>query len=259
MKKNIRKPVSTILYGLVIFIISSNLSAQSADDIMNEANKFYQEQNFNAAIESYSKIIAQGYESSSLFFNLGNAYFKSGNLGRAILFYEKGLKLSPGDDDILFNLRIANLRTVDKITELPKLFIVEWWERLITSLYTSGWAFVTTVVFWIFLASIGLFIFAKKIRVQKFSLMAGSLSLAVLIISVVILISRYNHEAVTNYGILTEQIYSVKGAPDFRSNDIFVIHEGIKFSVEDQVNEWYKIRLVDGKIGWIPKNVFGFI
>lgn len=259
MRKKIIGITSTLFFILLALGFSSNLFAQSADDIMKEANKYYQEQNFDTAIELYNKILSQGYESSALFYNLGNAYFKSGNLGKAILSYEKGLKLSPGDDDISFNLRITNARTVDKITELPKLFIVEWWERLITSLSTSGWAFVTVVIFWIFLASIGLFIFARKINVQKISLMIGSLSMAVLIISVVILISRYNHEAVTNYGILTEQIYSVKGAPDFRSNDIFVIHEGIKFTVEDQVNEWYKIRLVDGKVGWIPKNVFGFI
>lgn len=259
MRKNKIRITTTLLFTFLALVISLNLFAQTADDLMKEANKYYQEQNFDTSIELYNKILSQGYESSTLFYNLGNAYFKSGNIGKAILSYEKGLKLSPGDDDISFNLRIANARTVDKITELPKLFIVEWWERLITSLSTSGWGFVTVVIFWIFLASIGLFIFARKINIQKISLMIGSFAMAILIISIVILISRYNHEAVTNYGVLTEQIYSVKGAPDARSNDIFVIHEGIKFTVEDQVNEWYKIRLVDGKIGWIPKNVFGFI
>lgn len=258
MRNKISKFITVIIVN-IIFLQSSNLFAQSAEDLMKEANKYYQEQKYNEAIELYNKIIAQGYESSALFYNLGNAYFKAGSLGKAILYYEKGLKLSPGDDDIIFNLRIANSRTVDKITELPKLFIVEWWERLITAFSTSGWAFITVVIFWIFLGSIGLFIFAKKIRVQKASLMVSSFALAILIVSIVILVSRYNHEAVTNYGILTEQIYSVKGAPDSRSNDIFVIHEGIKFTVEDQVNEWYKIRLVDGKVGWIQKNAFGFI
>lgn len=257
--RNIIMIVTYLIFVSINFLQPASLFAQSADDLMLEANKYYQEQQYNTAIEFYNKIISQGYESSALFYNLGNAYFKAGDLGKAILYYEKGLKLSPGDDDITFNLRIANSRTVDKITELPKLFIVEWWEKLITSFSTSGWAFLTVVIFWIFLGAIGLFIFAKKIRVQKISLMVSSFVLALLIVSVVILISRYNHEVVKNYGVLTEQIYSVKGAPDSRSNDIFVIHEGIKFTIEDQVNEWYKIRLADGKVGWIPKNVFGFI
>lgn len=250
---------SILIVAISFFLLSTGLFAQSPDDLIKEGNRLYQEQKYVEAISTYTKILSQGYESSSLYYNLGNAYFKAGNLGNAILNYEKGLKLSPGDDDISYNLRIANARTVDKISELPKLFIVEWWNLLITSFSTSGWALITVLIFWILLGSIGLFYFAKRAKIQRISLMVGSLSLAIFIIVVVILISRYNHEAVTNYGILTEEIYSVKGAPDFKSSDIFVIHEGIKFTVEDHVNEWYKIRLADGKVGWIPKNVFGLI
>jgi tetratricopeptide (TPR) repeat protein len=245
-----------ILLPVILFIFVSNLYGQLPDDLFNEANKLYQEHRFLESIEIYNKILSQGYESSSLYYNLGNAYFKAGSLGRAILNYEKGLKLSPGDDDITYNLKIANARTIDKIAELPRLFIVEWWELLIISFSTSGWSLITALVFWVFLASIGLFYFAKKTNVQRISLMIGSISLALLIIAAVILVSRYNHEAITNYGVLTEEIYSVKGAPDYKSNDIFVIHEGIKFKVEDYVAEWFKIRLADGKVGWIPKNVF---
>jgi len=245
---------------IVLFLSFPVLNwGQSPEQLMERANKYYQDQKYDQAIQAYKPILSQGYESPALYYNLGNAYFKSGSIGNAILYYERGLKLSPGDEDIQFNLKVANSRTVDKITELPKIFIVQWWEVFITSFSLSGWSVITVIIFWIFLTSIGLFILSGRIRIQKISLMAGSISLALLILVVVILISRYNHEAVTDYGVLTEEIYSVKVAPDQKSNDQFVIHEGIKFVVEDQVNGWYKIRLVDGKVGWIPQNVFGLI
>lgn len=107
-----------------------------------------------------------------------------------------------------------------------------------------------------FLASIGLYFLSHSISIQKTSFLISSIFLALLIFSSVILFSRYNYEATTNYGILLESSFSVKTSPDVRGSDAFVIHEGIKFIIEDQVNDWYKIRLVDGKVGWIPKNTF---
>ncbi len=251
--------VSMILLMIIFQLFSLKLLAQSPDQLMKQANSFYQEQQYDQAVITYQKILSQGFESSSLYYNLGNAYFKIGKIGYAILNYERGLKLSPGDEDLRYNLKIANTRTVDKITELPKLFIVQWWELLITSFTFTGLSIITLLIFWIFLLGIALFILSRRASIQRISLMVSSVSLAVLILSVVILISRYNHEAITDYGILTEEVYSVKVAPDYKSNDLFVIHEGIKFVVDDLVNEWYKIRLADGKVGWIPENVFGKI
>jgi tetratricopeptide (TPR) repeat protein len=252
----IRKMKRTILLLLMIILYVGNCFAQSPDDLMKQGNKLYQEGQYENAVETYYKIISQGFESSALYYNLGNAYFKAGQLGYSIYNYEKGLKLSPGDEDLAYNLKIANARTVDKITELPKLFIVQWWEVLVTSLSVMGWSLVVVVLFWIFFSSIGLYLLNKKFQIQKFAFVIGSISLAVLIVSIIILISRYSHEASSNYGILVEPIYNVKLGPDEKSNDAFVVHEGIKFIVEDRVNDWYKIRLADGKVGWIQGSFF---
>lgn len=243
---------------IMLFLFNSSF-AQSPEELMQQGGKYYQAEQFEDAIESYQKILSQGYESYALYYNLGNAYFRSGKLGYAILSYEKGLKLSPGDEDLSYNLKIANARTVDKITELPKLFIIQWWDVLITSFSVSGWSYIVIVIYLIFLTSIGLYLLSGRIKIQRLSFLIGSASLAVFIISIVILISRYNHEATTNYGVLLEPIYPVKISPDTKSNDAFVIHEGIKFTVEDRVNDWYKIRMVDGKVGWIQQNSFGQI
>jgi len=250
---------SKLVFSVMILFFCGSSFAQSPEELMQQGNKHYQAEQFEDAIESYQKILSQGYESYALYYNLGNAYFRSGKLGYAILSYEKGLKLSPGNEDLSYNLKIANARTVDKITELPKLFIIQWWDVLITSFSVSGWSYIVIVIYLIFLTSIGLYLLSGKIKIQRLSFLTGSASLAVFIISIVILISRYNHEATTNYGVLLEPIYSVKISPDTKSNDAFVIHEGIKFTVEDRVNDWYKIKMVDGKVGWIQRNSFGQI
>lgn len=244
---------------IALLFFSLNLFAQSPEQLMNEANKLYQQQNYEQAIEIYNKVLSQGYESSVLYYNLGNAYFKEGKLGYAILNYEKGLKLNPDDEDLIYNLKIANARTVDKITEVPKLFFITWWESLITIFSVSGWSIIFIIIFWIFLASIAVYFFSRKISLQRIAFLSGAVSLAVVVILAVILFARVNRETNVNHGILIEQSYNAKVSPDEKSNDAFVIHEGIKFSLEDQVGNWVKIRLIDGKVGWIEKNSFGKI
>lgn len=260
MKMKTFQNIIALLFLMVILSAETGkVFAQSPDALMAQGNKLYQQGNYDAAIENYHKILSQGFESPALYYNLGNSYFKAGKLGFAILNYERGLKLSPGDEDLSYNLKIANARTVDKITELPKLFIVQWWEILVTVLSVTGWSIVVVIVYLILLTSIGLYLLTKKFNIQKYSFFGASVSLAILILAVVILYSRYNHEASTNYGVLIEPAYSAKISPDIKGNDAFIIHEGIKFVLEDKVNDWYKIRLVDGKVGWIQENSFGKI
>jgi tetratricopeptide (TPR) repeat protein len=247
-----------ILSGMLL-LCQTQIKAQSPEELMKKANKSYQEQNYSTAIDGYNKILSQGYESGTLFFNLGNAYFKDGRLGSAIYNYERGLKLSPNNEDLAYNLKIANARTFDKITEVPKLFIVAWWEGLVTMFGVSGWSIIVVVAFWILLASIAVYFFSRKNSFQRIAFMCGSISLSVMIVLIALLFARLTRETSANYGILIESTYSVKVTPDLKSKDAFVIHEGIKFKVEDSVGEWIRIRLIDGKIGWVQKSAVGQI
>ncbi len=244
---------------MILFSLTGRSFSQSPDQLMLDANNLYQEGQYENAIQSYQKILSQGYESGPLYFNLGNAYFRTGKLGYAIFNYEKGLKLDPNDDDLIYNLRIANSRTVDKISELPKLFIISWWEGIVTSLTITGWSVMVILFYLILIASIAVYLLVRKVQLQRFAFMSGSFSLAILILLSVMLFSRINREASTDYGILLSPSYSVKASPDSKSSDAFVIHEGIKFTIEDHVSDWDKIRLVDGKVGWIERNSIGQI
>jgi tetratricopeptide (TPR) repeat protein len=232
---------------------------QTPDDMMREANKLYQDGQYEAAVQSYEKILSSGYESGALYFNLGNAYFKSGKLGFAVYNYERGLKIQPTDEDLAYNLKLANARSVDKITEVPKIFFVAWWEGLITSLSVSGWSLIVLAFYLILIVCIGVYLLVRNSTLQRIAFMGGSASLSVLLLAAFFLFARINREASTNYGVLLSQSYTVKISPDLKSSDAFVIHEGIKFVIEDHVGEWSKIRLVDGKVGWVQKDSFGQI
>ncbi len=252
------KKIAPILF-LLFLLPSIGFASTDLDSLMVKANKLYQNKNYDEAIKVYKTIINNGYVGSSLYYNLGNAYFRENKLGYAILDYEKALKLTPDDDDIKYNLKIANARTIDKIQEVPQLFIVKWWNILVAALSISGWLTIVLFFYILLLVSIGFFVLVKNFNIQREAFIAGVISFTALIIVTIILIARVNLETSSNYGILLNQSQVVKASPDRQSKDAFVIHEGIKFKIEDELNNWTEIKLSDGKVGWIPKSSFGKI
>lgn len=262
IKKDLLLRYSSVkkIFALCILFLSPDLIfSQSIEQLMKQGNDYFQKEQYEQAVNSYSEILNKGYESAALYYNLGNAYFRLNKLGMAILNYERGLKLQPNDEDLQYNLKIANSRTVDKIQELPKLFFVEWWEIIITSLSMAALSLLLIAVFTLFLAAIAVYLLSKNLRLQRFSFFSGSVLLAVLLIVTIMFISRVDREESSNYAVLIEPSITAKIAPDNKSGDAFLIHEGIKFQLIDRVNDWSKIKLSDGKIGWLPSNSFGKI
>lgn len=239
--------------------LSVPVSAQSPEAMLMRGNEFYKAKNYNKAIEIYEGLIEQGFESSVLFYNTGNAYYRTGKLGFAILYYEKALKLSPSDEDIKHNLALANLQTADRIETLPKFFLFQWWEALLGLFSVSGWTYVSYIFYIIVLASVVLYFFVRRTDWQKKSVYAFLVSIVLLFLSISILIVKLNREENVKHGVIVENIVTAKSSPDNRSNDAFVIHEGLKVKVEDKVDNWLKIRLDDGKIGWLTQNTIKII
>lgn len=248
------KQIKNIL--LLLTLASSIMFAQSVEMLFEQGNSNYQNEEWESAIDSYSRILNQGYESEALYFNLGNAYFKIGNLGEAILNYERALKLEPGDEDIQFNLKLANARTVDNIKEVPKLFLLEWWDIIVTAFSVSGWALIVLLIYLALLIFIGTFFMSGSISLQRLGIYGGILSVVFLILFASVFIASYEREASSDYGVIITSIVNVKASPTEESSDAFVVHEGLKFEIQDQVNKWTKIKLADGKIGWLPQETF---
>lgn len=240
---------------IILFLFNGLLFAQY-DDLVSRGNNFYQNEQYEEAIALYQRVLDNNYESVYLYYNMGNSYFRMGKLGYAILYYEKALKIDPGDEDASYNLKLANARIVDKIKELPEVPILAYWDLVVTSLALEGWLSLF-VFFWIlFLVSAAIYFLVNRVRVQRLSLMFGLFNITMLIIVGIFLLSSLHRETNIDYGILLKSTVTAKSSPDSNQNDAFVIHEGIKFEIEERLTEWSRIKLADGKVGWLPNEVF---
>jgi pentatricopeptide repeat protein len=244
-----------IFYLLTVLSFSYSMSfALNVTNSMKEAGDLYRAGNFEKAIKIYEQLRNEGYEGTSLFFNLGNSYYRIGKLGYAILNYERALKISPSDEDVKHNLAFADLSTVDKIQPLPTFFLFDWWESLLASLSVNGWTYAAYICFLLFLIIIVLYFFARTIFQQKVILFSSLGILIILAITISLLVVKINREDTVINGVIVEQSITAKTSPDQNSTDAFVIHEGLKVKLEDKLDQWTKIRLADGKVGWIENN-----
>ncbi len=245
------KKINIILIFLSLFSYSFALQSKNAENEFNKANDLYRNNKFEDAVKEYKKLIDDGYESAALYYNLGNAYYREGNIGHAILYYEKALKLEPTDEDIIHNIALVDSKTVDKIEPLPKFFIFQWWEALLAVFTIKGWTITAYIFYLLILLAIGLYFFSKQNKIQKYSFFSGLIFLGLFIFSSILLTIRLNREENIKNAIITDTVVNIKTAPDSGSNDAFVVHEGLKVKVEDKINDWVKVRLPDGKIGWV--------
>jgi tetratricopeptide (TPR) repeat protein len=236
---------------IFLFVFSGILYPINVDEKMKQAGEYYRNGEFDNAIKIYEQLKHDGYEGTSLYYNLANSYYRIGKLGYAILNYERALKLSPSDEDSKHNLAFANLSTIDRIQPLPTFFLFEWWESILVSLTVNGWTYLAYAFFIILIFISVIYFFAKSVFQQKFVLFSGLGILVVFLITLSLLIVKINREENLISGVIVEQSTTVKTSPDQKSTDAFVIHEGLKVSLEDKIDNWTKIKLADGKVGWI--------
>lgn len=247
-------------YILLFFVLSSSiLFGDDISNVMQKANELYKNNQYQLAIDEYNKLVKQGYEGTSLYYNLGNAHYRLGKVGFAILYYEKALKFSPSDEDVKHNLALAKLNLVDKVDELPPFFIFNIWEGLLASFSVSGWTIIIYIIFILLLLAVIAYFFSRSVTQQRISFFTGIGILVLLFLSISLLAVKMNKEFNIKNGIIVETSVIVKSAPDNSSKDEFSIHEGLKVRLEDKVDEWVKISLSDGKVGWIIEKSLGII
>jgi tetratricopeptide (TPR) repeat protein len=232
----------------VCLLVPGVLLAQEESLQFEQANTFYRNGDYRKAAEMYEQVSRNGYESPALYYNLGNAYFKLQNISSAVLSYERARRLAPRDEDILYNLRLANLRVVDKIDPVPQLFLIDWWNAIITQFSAAGWALLGILGLWVAAAAATLFLLARQTVVQRVAFLLASLAV---LVSIGAFVGMAQAERSVTAGIVFTQSIAVKSAPDAQSTELFVLHEGVKVEVLDEVGEWRKIRLADGKVGWL--------
>ena len=240
-----------ILWFALVFVAAGTLSAQEASLRFEEANALYRSGDFQKAAAAYENILTNGYEHPALYYNLGNAYFKLQMIPASILNYERARRLSPRDEDIIHNLRLVNLRVVDKIEPVPQLFVKEWWNALVSLFSAGSWAFSGLVALWIAAVTGALFLMVRSGLVQRLSLALSFVSVLFCLFSFIGMAQQLHRQQSEREAVVFSQSVPVKSAPDAGSVDLFVLHEGVKVELLDSVGEWRKIRLPDGKTGWL--------
>jgi len=237
---------------LVLFLLLPAAAwSQEAGLQFEQANQLYRNGDYRGAAKLYEQVYSNGYEHPALFFNLGNAYFKLNDIPSALLWYERAKRLSPDDEDIAYNIRIANLRVVDKIDPLPQVFLARWWNSFVLLLSADGWATAGILCLWGAAVAGMIFVYFRSLLVQRLALLAAAVCLGAAAVGFVTMSQERHLERDESSAIVFAPTVSVKSAPDPQSVDLFVLHEGVKVDLLDVVGEWRKIRLADGKIGWL--------
>lgn len=239
------------LFLIVFFSFAQMVLAQEVSLQFEEANKQYRDGKYQQSSETYEQIARSGYESPALYYNLGNAYFKLKNVPAAILNYERAKRLAPHDDDVAYNLRLANVRIIDKIEPIPQLFFIEWWNSFMHLFSSTGWATVSIIALWCMVVCGSVVWLFRSVTVQRLSFLSGIMFLLIAIIGFTGTFKQLQHERTDRSAIVFFPSVSAKSAPDAQSTDLFVLHEGVKVELLDAVGNWEKIRLADGKMGWV--------
>ena len=223
----------------------------SNKDLFDSANLSYKEGKYQDAIDAYLQITAKDSISSSLYYNLGNAFYKLNNVANTIYYFEKALILDPLNEDAANNLEFAKRMTIDSIEELPKTFLQKLETNYIQKLSYNQWATLSVVLSFVAAFLFLLFYFSSISSKKRVFFLTSMLSFFVLLASVFITYNQYQKHSNTKTAIIFAAKVSVNNAPTNNSDEIFILHEGTKVNILDTVDNWKKIKLADGKIGWI--------
>jgi len=226
--------------------------AQAVDDSLQVGNIHYSEDQYEGAIQAYEWVLEQGYEAPELYYNLGNAYFKTNRIPYAILNYERGLLLDPRNEDIQYNLDLARSFVIDKIDDVPRFFISEWHHKLVNLFSSDVWALISMGAFLFLLFSISVYLYTRNHLLKKLFFW---FSVILIYITISSFVFSYHHKKLIQdpgTGIIMSPSVTVESSPDDSGTDLFLIHEGTKVVIREYVGDWTRIRLGDGKEGWVP-------
>jgi tetratricopeptide (TPR) repeat protein len=249
MKKGSKRSEMRMLF--IIALTASLFPFTSNAMTKAEADSAYVRGQYQESIKGYESLLKQG-ASADLYYNLGNAYYRTENITRAVLNYERALLLSPSDRDIRFNLQMARSKTIDKITPEQEMFFVTWYRSLVNMASVDGWARTALLALALAIVLGLVYLFSERIWLRKVGFF-GAVALIVLFILSNVFAHQQKELLVNRSGaIVISSAVTVKSTPAKQGTDLFILHEGTKVTITDSsMKEWKGIRLADGKEGWI--------
>ena len=218
--------------------------------LWEKGNQSYIDGDYAAAATAYQAIENRGYSSARLYYNMGNAYYKQGQIGRAILYYNRALVILPSMDDARHNLEIAEAQTKDNIAVVPEFFLNRYMRTLRSAISCSAWSVMSVAFFGVMLLFLLLFLLGSRIKVRKAGFYGAVASLLMFVVVTIFGVSARNSIIDRPGAIVMSSAISVKSSPDRAATDLFVLHEGTKVEVSSEIDGWSEITIADGKKGW---------
>jgi tetratricopeptide (TPR) repeat protein len=240
----------TVLVATIL-LVAFQAIGQSNDQLAAKAAKAYSSMHFAEAIADYNKIIAGGYESSALYYNLGNAYYRNNELAQAALNYEKALKFEPNNEEIQHNIEVVNSKLIDKVEKVPDLFYKRWWRNVVNMMDVDTMATVNIILLTLALLLLAIYIAVSNLLIRKISFWAGVTLFLLFSVGSIAAAQRNHFLTEQHEAIVFTATVNIKSSPDENSKDIFVLHEGTKVTLLDVITGWQEIRIANGSIGWV--------
>lgn len=231
-----------------ILITTTHLPAQ---DMLQAANEAYAKGDFTKAIEWYEAALKEKGESATVYYNLGNSYYKANKIALSILNYERALLLEPGNGDIRFNLEIAKLKTVDKIESVGEFFLTSWFHSIEDSLGTDAWSRFAITCFILLIGCLFLFFFSRKILIKQLGFYTGVCMLVLVIFGNIFACNQKKSLTQRDSAVIFVPTTTIKSSPSDSGTDLFILHEGAKVKLKNKIGNWNEIETADGNVGWI--------
>ena len=238
---------------------ASDSIAVSADSLYTQGVTLYEDGEFESALEHWKQIVKSGNESPELYYNMGNAAFRSNSIGYAVLYYEKALKLEPAHDDAAHNLEFLSRYISDTFEEVPEFFLRSWISLAVHSLNEQTWSIMSLAGFIFTVISLLLYIFTRGLSLKKGGFFAALVGLVFTIFTLSSAIATHHEIIQPESGIILSPSVVVRSTPSETGTELFILHEGTKVKVNEKVTGWQNIRVKDGREGWVRVGDFGTI
>ena len=251
MKKKGRRTASMRLLLVTLAVLFPLLGSATTKA---EADSAYVRGQYQQAIKDYEELLKQG-ASADLYYNLGNAYYRTENITRAVLNYERALLFSPGDRDIRFNLQIARSKTIDKIVPESEMFFFTWYRSVVNVMSVDAWARLALVSLALVIVLLLVYLFSDRLWLRKVGFFGGLVLLILFVMGNIFAWQQRQNLLERQGAIVMAPSVTVKSTPAKNGTDLFILHEGTKVSITDRsMKGWKEIRVADGKEGWIESH-----
>lgn len=236
---------------LLLITVTQAVFSQDVDSLFVTANDLYKNERIEDAIALYKKIEAQNVVSSELFYNLGNSYYKLNKVGPSIYYFEKALQLNPLNEDVKNNLIFAKRLALDNIESLPQTVFQKFNTNYLQKLSYNQWAIVVVCLSFVSALLFLLYYFSYSSAKKRLFFVTSVICFLMLLISIFVTYNQFNFTKNNKKAIVFSEKTEIRNAPTLNSEKVFTLHEGTKVLVLDAVDNWKKIKLADGKLGWV--------